>query len=132
MDVGDDTSASDGCLDQGVQLFVTSDGELEMSGCDSLDLEVLGGITSELQDLSGQVLEDSCRVDGSSCADSLGLSHSSFDESVDSSDRELGMRETPTWSPALTDLLLAALLCLPPVLPPCLPPLPPLPAYERV
>lgn len=30
--------------DQGVELFVTTDGELKMSGRDALDLEVLGGV----------------------------------------------------------------------------------------
>ena len=63
MDVGDDTTASDGGLDEGVELFISSDGELQVSGGDSLHLQVLAGVSSELKNLSGQVLEDSCCVD---------------------------------------------------------------------
>jgi hypothetical protein len=36
-----DTSESDGGADQGIQLFVATDGKLEVTGGDALDLEVL-------------------------------------------------------------------------------------------
>ena len=42
MDVGDDAAAGDGRLDQGVELLVTADGELEVAGRDALDLWVSG------------------------------------------------------------------------------------------
>ena len=42
MDVGDHTTAGDGRLDQGVELLVTADGELEVAGRDALDLWVFG------------------------------------------------------------------------------------------
>ena len=38
-DVGDDATARDGCLDQGVQLLVTADGELQVARGDALDLK---------------------------------------------------------------------------------------------
>ena len=41
VDVWDDTTTRNGGLDEGVELLVTSDGELKMSRSDSLDLEVL-------------------------------------------------------------------------------------------
>lgn len=63
MDVGDDTTAGNGSLDEGVELLVTSDGELQVSRCDSLHLKVLAGVSGEFEDLSGQVLEDSSSVD---------------------------------------------------------------------
>ena len=63
MNVGDDTTAGDCGLDEGVELLVSSDCELEMSRCDSLHLKVLASVSSELQDLSGQVLEDGSCVD---------------------------------------------------------------------
>lgn len=44
VDVREDTSKSDGGADQGIQFFVAADGELEMAGCDTLDLQVLGSI----------------------------------------------------------------------------------------
>ena len=62
VDVRDDTTASDGGFDEGIKLLVTSDCKLQMSWGDSLDLEILGSVTSELQDLSGQVLKDSSAV----------------------------------------------------------------------
>ena len=63
MNVGNDTTASDGSLDQGVELFVASDGQLEVSRSNSLHFEILASVSSELEDLSGQVLKDSCGVD---------------------------------------------------------------------
>ena len=65
VDVGDDSTASDGGLDQSVQLLVSPDGELEMSGGDSLHLQVLTGVTGQLEDLSSEVLQDGGAVDGS-------------------------------------------------------------------
>lgn len=48
-----------------VQFFVVADGELEMTRDDTGLLVVTGGIASQLEDLSSQVLEDSGEVDGS-------------------------------------------------------------------
>ena len=42
VDVGDDTTARDGGLDEGVELLVTTDGELKVAGGDALDLRCLG------------------------------------------------------------------------------------------
>ena len=43
MNVGDDTTAGDGGLDEGVELLVTADGELEVAGGDALHLEYWEG-----------------------------------------------------------------------------------------
>ena len=59
----DDTTASDGCLDQSVEFLVTSDGQLKMSWSNSLDFQIFRSVTCEFQDLSGEVLEDSSTVD---------------------------------------------------------------------
>lgn len=56
MDVRDDTTAGDRRLDEGVELLVAADGELEVARRDALDLEVLGGVARELEDLGGEVL----------------------------------------------------------------------------
>lgn len=66
VNVRNDTSSSNGSLDEKVELFVTSNGELKMSGGDSSDFEVFGGVSSQLQNLSSQVLENGSCVDGSS------------------------------------------------------------------
>ena len=70
MDVGDDTSASDGSLDQGVKFFVSSDSQLQVSGGDSLDLQILGSVSSQFKNLSGEVLEDGSSVNSGSSSDS--------------------------------------------------------------
>ena len=64
MDVGDDSTSGNGGLDQGVQLLVSSDGQLQMAGGDPLHLEVLGGVTGQLEDLGSEVLQDGGAVHG--------------------------------------------------------------------
>lgn len=92
MDVWDDTTAGNGSLDEGIEFFVTSNGELQMSGCNSLHLKVLASVSSELQDLSGQVFEDSCSIDGRSSSDSAVCANSALQESVNSANGELNKR----------------------------------------
>jgi len=70
VDVGDHTTSGDGSLDEGVELLVSSDGQLQMSGRDSLDLQVLGGVTCEFEDLSGEVFENGSAVHSRSSSDS--------------------------------------------------------------
>ena len=89
MDVWDDTTTGNGSLDQGIQLLVSSDSELQVSWRDSLDFKVLGGVTSELQNLSGQILEDSGTVDCGGGSDSAAGADSALQESMNSSDWEL-------------------------------------------
>lgn len=95
--MGDHASAGDGGLDQGVQLLVTSDGQLQVPRCDSLDLQVLGSVASELENLGRQVLEDGCAVDCCSSADSAVGVDSALQESVDSSDWELYTGVSMSW-----------------------------------
>ena len=42
VDVGDHTTTGDGRLDEGVELLVTTDGELKVAGGDALDLSRFG------------------------------------------------------------------------------------------
>jgi hypothetical protein len=48
--VWQDTSESDGCANQSVEFFVTTDSQLEMTRSDTLDFEILGGILLVLLD----------------------------------------------------------------------------------
>lgn len=89
VDVRDDTSAGDGGLDEGVQLFVTADGELQVARRDTLHLEVLARVSGQLQHLGRQVLEDRGRVDGRCGTHALVGVHPRLEESVDTSDGEL-------------------------------------------
>lgn len=89
MDVGENSTASDGGVGHElVELLVVSDGELNVSGHDSGLLVVLGGVTGELEDLSGEVLKDGSEVHGGTSANSLGES-ALLEESGDSSNGEL-------------------------------------------
>lgn len=62
--MGQDTTKGDRCADQGIQLFVTTNGELQVAGCDTLNFEIFGGITGKLEHFGGEVFEDGCDVDG--------------------------------------------------------------------
>ena len=58
MDVRNDTTLCDGRLDECVELLVTADGELEVARRDTLELEILGGVSGELEHLGTEVLEN--------------------------------------------------------------------------
>ena len=45
------TTAGNCCLDEAVELLVTTDGELKVTGVDTLGLEVLAGVAGKLEDL---------------------------------------------------------------------------------
>ena len=73
MDVRENTSLGDGDVaEELVQLFVVSDGELDVTRDDSGSLVVLGGVAGEFEKLGGEVLEYRGHVDRSSRAGSLG------------------------------------------------------------
>jgi hypothetical protein len=89
VDVGNDTSASDGGLDEGVQLLISADSQLQVSGGDSLNLKVLGSVACELEDLSGEVLKDGSAVHCGGSSNSAVGADSRLEESMDSSNGEL-------------------------------------------
>jgi len=64
IDVGQDAAEGDGGADEGVELLVAADGELQVARGDALDLEVLGGVAGQLEHLGRQVLQHGCQVDG--------------------------------------------------------------------
>lgn len=53
-----DSATGDGSFDQGIQFLVTADGELQVSGRDTFDLQVLCGVASEFEDFGRKVLQD--------------------------------------------------------------------------
>ena len=92
MDVGEDTTLSDGdTREKLVQLLVVTDGELEMPGDDSGLLVVTGGVASQLEDLSSEVLEDGSQVDWGTSTHAFSIV-SLAKESVDTTDGELKTR----------------------------------------
>ena len=84
--VGEDTTLRD---DDGseelVELLVVADSELEVTGNDTRLLVVTGGVTGELEDLGGEVLEDGSEVDGGAGTDTLGVV-AALQETVDTTD----------------------------------------------
>jgi hypothetical protein len=60
--VRQDTSEGDCGFDEGIEFLVTTDGELQVAWRDALDLEVLCGVSSELEDFGGEVFEDGGEV----------------------------------------------------------------------
>lgn len=89
LDVGEDTTLGDGDSGQKfVQLLVVPDGQLQMSGDDSGLLVVSGGVTCQLKNLSGEVLQNGSQVDWGSGTDTLGVV-AFTEETMDTSDGEL-------------------------------------------
>ena len=117
VDVGDHTTTGDGGTDEGVKFLVSADGEQQVTGCDTLHLEILAGITGKLKHLSSQVLHNSRGVDSGGGTNTLLAVHTSLQESVDTTDREL---QTSTTRSGLGCALGAGSLSSP------FPPLPPL------
>lgn len=89
VDVWDNTTTSNGSFNQGVQLFVTSDGKLQVSWSDSLYLQVLWGVTSKLQNFSSQILKNGSAVYSWGSSNSAVGTNSALQKSMNSSDREL-------------------------------------------
>lgn len=74
VDVGKNTTLGDGDVTQQlVQLLIVADGELEVTRDDTSLLVVAGGVASQLEDLSSEVLEDGSQVNGSTSTDTLGV-----------------------------------------------------------
>merc|ERR1711944_199558 len=88
-DVGEDTSLSDGDSSQElVQLFVITDGQLQMTGDDPGLLVVTSGVTGQLKNLSGQVFHDGSQVDGGTSTNTLSIV-SLAEKTMDTTDGEL-------------------------------------------
>lgn len=89
VDMWDDTTTGDGSLDEGVQLLVTADGQLQMAGGHTLHLQILGGVASQLKHLSGQVLQDRGGVDSGGGTNALVRRHTGLQETMDTTNWEL-------------------------------------------
>jgi len=88
VDVGEDTALGDGDVsEQLVQLLVVANGKLEMARDNSRLLVITGSVTRQLKNLSRQVLEDGCEIDGSTGTDTLGVV-ALAEQTVDTTDRE--------------------------------------------
>jgi hypothetical protein len=74
VDVGENTTLGNGDVTQElVQLLIVADGKLEVTGNDTGLLVVAGGVSSQLENLSSEVLEDGSEVNGSTGTDTLSV-----------------------------------------------------------
>ena len=104
MNVGEDTTLGDGDVTQQlVQLLIVADGELQMPGDDTGLLVVTGGVASQLENLSSEVLENGVEVDGSTGTDTLSVV-ALAEQTVDTAD---GERQTSLGRTAIKKFRLA-------------------------
>jgi hypothetical protein len=88
VNVGQNTTLGDGDVSEKlVQLLVVPNGELEMAGNDTGLLVVAGSVTSQLEDLSSEVLKNGSEVDGGTGTDTLGVV-ALAEKTVDTTDGE--------------------------------------------
>ena len=76
VDVRQNTTERDRGVNQSVELLVTTDRKLQVSGRDALDFEVLGRVSGQFQHFGRQVFENRGNIDGGFGADAhlvLGL-----------------------------------------------------------
>ena len=96
MDVGKNTTLSDGNSGKKlVQLFIVTDGELEMTWVNPVLLVVASSISCQFQDLSGEVFHDGSQVDWGTGSNSLGIVARS-EKTMYTSYRELKSRTVGT------------------------------------
>lgn len=89
MDMGEHTAASDSGLDQSVELIISLNGKLQMTGGDTGHLHVLGGVTGQLEDLGGEVLKNSGSVDRGISANASGGGAAGLQQTVNTADGEM-------------------------------------------
>lgn len=65
VDTRQNTTISDSGANQSVEFLVTTDGELQVTRCDTLDFEILGGVACQFEDFGSEVFENGCDIDGS-------------------------------------------------------------------
>ena len=88
VNVLEDTTLGDGDVTQQlVQLLIVSDGELQMTGDDTRLLVVTGGVASQLENLSSEILKNGSEVDGSTGTNTLSVV-ALAEQTVDTADGE--------------------------------------------
>ena len=92
VDVGKNTTAGNGgAAKETVKLLIVADGELDVTGHNPGLLVVLGGVASELENLSREVLKDGGEVHRGTSTDALSVA-ALLHETGDPADGELKSR----------------------------------------
>jgi len=96
VDVRQNTTKGNRGVNEGIKFLVTSDGELQVSGCNALDLEILCGVACQFEDFGSQVFQHCCDVDGSFGADTHLVLSLRLEETLDTTAGEL-VRVKVSW-----------------------------------
>jgi hypothetical protein len=89
VNVGQDTTLSNGNVsEQLVQLFIVSNGQLQVTRNDTSLLVVTSSVSSQFENFSHEVFQDGSEVNGSTGTNTLSVV-SLAEQSVDTTDREL-------------------------------------------
>jgi len=89
VNVRNDTTASDGGLDERIEFLISANGELKMSWGDTLYPVVLRCITSQLEHFSSQILQDGGAIYSRSRPHTSVIGSALLQEAMDSSYGEL-------------------------------------------
>jgi len=74
VNVGENTTLGNGDVaEQLVQFLIVPDGELEMTGDDTGLLVVTGGVASQFEDFSREILKDGSEIDRGTSTDTLSV-----------------------------------------------------------
>ena len=89
MDVWQHTTTGNRSANQRIQLLVTTDGELQVTGRDTLDAQVLRGVACQLKHFCRKVFEDGTQVHGGLGAHTNVVLRLVLEVTVNTSNREL-------------------------------------------
>lgn len=89
VNVWDDTTTSNGSLDQGIQFFITPNSQLQVTWCDTFDLKILAGISGQFKNFGCQIFQDGGGVNGSGSTDTMSLMDRILQETVNTTDWKL-------------------------------------------
>ena len=92
VNVRDDTTPGNRSLDECVKFFVTTNGQLQMPGCDALHLEILASVAGQFEYFGGQIFEDGRRVHGGRGPHTMSVMNRLLEEAMDTSHGELQSR----------------------------------------
>ena len=86
---GKQGTAGNGCLDEGVKLFVTTDGKLQVTRGDTLYAQIARGIAGQLEHLSAKILADGSHVNSRCGTDAAMARHTILQVPMDTAHRKL-------------------------------------------
>lgn len=93
MDVWDDSSTGNCSLDESIKFLISTNGELQVTGRDTLHFKIFASVTGQLKNLGSKVLQNSRSVHGCGGTDTLALLNGSFQETVHTTNWELFIEE---------------------------------------